>query len=370
MRLFSKRHINRKRTEEFPPEVEKAAWKGVDKLFDRYADGQTSDEESRMVEEIADILIPDQPERKKEAEKLYEDSADECRKCIFAAYDGWVAETEKKEKRSNSLKRYTGIAATVLLAMATGTFFLYDRLDGVVEMAASDQLVACADAKHFELPDGSVGWVKQGYLSVAGDYFQKTRTVHTVGRSYYEVEKNPEKPFIVEGIKIRARVLGTKFEVSSYDDISIKQLVVKEGEVEVSCPDSINTAVIDTLTAGYRIIYDTNAPEQYKILRTDVKEVGLEDGKCFTMDAMSPMELILNVRQIYDKVLVIDESAMKKIGRNAGVIANFRADEDGKITCEDVLDRIKALYGLYYIPQGNKQILLTAEESPGGTTTH
>tara|TARA_R110002033_G_scaffold98450_2_gene146682 strand:+ start:1095 stop:2228 length:1134 start_codon:yes stop_codon:yes gene_type:complete len=61
----------------------------------------------------------------------------------------------------------------------------------------------------------------------------KNREVYLDGEAYFEVAKDETNPFIVQAKDLQVQVLGTHFNVSSYDD-SIKHAVLVEGSVSVS----------------------------------------------------------------------------------------------------------------------------------------
>lgn len=84
------------------------------------------------------------------------------------------------------------------------------------------------------LADSSVVWLNAGSRLVYPTQFNgKTREVLLFGEGYFEVTGNPEKPFIVKTSNVDIRVLGTKFNISTYAEDNIIQTVLKEGSVAV-----------------------------------------------------------------------------------------------------------------------------------------
>ncbi|MDO6736411.1 FecR family protein [Wenyingzhuangia sp. 2_MG-2023] len=59
------------------------------------------------------------------------------------------------------------------------------------------------------------------------------RKVELEGEAYFKVSKNKEKPFVVYTNKIRAEVLGTEFNLSSYRNDPFSELVLVEGSVGI-----------------------------------------------------------------------------------------------------------------------------------------
>lgn len=84
------------------------------------------------------------------------------------------------------------------------------------------------------LSDNTVVWLNAGSRLVYPTLFKdKTREVLLFGEAYFEVSKNPEKPFIVKTSDIDIKVLGTKFNVSTYAEDYVIQTVLKEGSVSI-----------------------------------------------------------------------------------------------------------------------------------------
>ena len=84
------------------------------------------------------------------------------------------------------------------------------------------------------LSDNTVVWLNAGSRLVYPSKFEgKTREVLLFGEGYFEVSKNPAKPFIVKTSNIDIRVLGTKFNISTYEEDNQIQTVLKEGSVSV-----------------------------------------------------------------------------------------------------------------------------------------
>lgn len=70
----------------------------------------------------------------------------------------------------------------------------------------------------------------------------KNRMVFLEGEAYFDVEKNPKQPFIVNTDNMNIEVLGTKFNVSSYPEDSSINTVLVEGSVSIGSSDTLNLA--------------------------------------------------------------------------------------------------------------------------------
>lgn len=91
-------------------------------------------------------------------------------------------------------------------------------------------------AAHFfalTLSDGSKVWVNaNSELSFPSKFSNLERKVKIKGEAYFEVAKDPNRPFIVESNGAKIQVLGTHFNVNSYSKKTKATLV--EGKISIS----------------------------------------------------------------------------------------------------------------------------------------
>jgi ferric-dicitrate binding protein FerR (iron transport regulator) len=84
------------------------------------------------------------------------------------------------------------------------------------------------------LEDGTKVFLNAGSRFIYPSKFTgKEREVLLFGEAFFEVQKNPEMPFIVKTSSIQVKVLGTQFNISSYPEANIVQTVLVEGSVLV-----------------------------------------------------------------------------------------------------------------------------------------
>ncbi|WP_424961330.1 FecR family protein [Ekhidna sp.] len=140
----------------------------------------------------------------------------------------WIrlrGEIRKPEKESFSLLR---IAASIVLLAAVGIVFFWAQNDKIERLVA-DQM------QEQILQDGSIVTLNAASeLSFPKAFSDAdTREVELKGEAFFEVEKNPAKPFIIKTPTVEVEVLGTSFTVTSREGESTSSVIVASGSVAV-----------------------------------------------------------------------------------------------------------------------------------------
>ncbi len=85
------------------------------------------------------------------------------------------------------------------------------------------------------LADGTKVWINSGSrLVYPVNFDREKREVFLDGEAYFDVSKNPQRPFIVRTNKFNVQVLGTQFNVQSYDAEKTYNTVLIRGKVSLS----------------------------------------------------------------------------------------------------------------------------------------
>lgn len=120
-----------------------------------------------------------------------------------------------------------------------------------------------AEIRDVALPDGSV--VTVGAASALDVVFtpNERRVVLSEGEAFFDVAKDPDRPFIVVADNTLIRVLGTKFDVNlGAEGVDV---AVLEGRVEVIRPEGDSHVIRDDdikhiLTAGQKVVAMNEGP--------------------------------------------------------------------------------------------------------------
>lgn len=85
------------------------------------------------------------------------------------------------------------------------------------------------------LPDGTRVWLNaDSKLTFPAQFASKSRKVTVTGEAYFEVARNEASPFKVISKNQEIKVLGTHFNISSYEDETITRTTLLEGKVNIS----------------------------------------------------------------------------------------------------------------------------------------
>jgi ferric-dicitrate binding protein FerR (iron transport regulator) len=85
------------------------------------------------------------------------------------------------------------------------------------------------------LPDGTKVWLNAASsITYPTAFSGRQRSVKITGEAYFEVTRDAAHAFIVSTSRETVEVLGTRFDVSSYDDETFQRTTLLEGSVRVS----------------------------------------------------------------------------------------------------------------------------------------
>jgi transmembrane sensor len=254
-------------------------------LFERYARGETSDYETKLVEiwlirqapveeplsepdfDVVRQTILDNIYRNKNTRKIriyrYAAAATILVAMSIGLYTYLRPEKTGTRPDLQTLSAKNDIAPgknTATLTLASGkTFKLSDAKTGVVIAAAiqyndgskvtgspplaeKDQLQMLTASTprggtyQVELPDGTHVWLNAATtLKFPSSFTQNAeRRVELSGEAYFEVAKDKAHPFIVTTSQQSVKVLGTHFNINAYDEEPAVKTTLLEGAVEVT----------------------------------------------------------------------------------------------------------------------------------------
>ena len=188
-----------------------------------------------------------------------------------------INEESQEEKpsllRSIFSKRLTIISFVSLIVLATGLIYFLSGKKKVVATARqeiSSVVTKNGNRTKIMLPDGSQVWLNAGSnLDYNNSTFNKEiREVSLNGEAYFDVIKNEAKPFIIRTKKMDIKVVGTSFNVRSYNDEKTAEASLIKGTIEVTLKDRKDQTIV--LKPNEKISIATEEEKQL-ILKTGEK---------------------------------------------------------------------------------------------------
>jgi ferric-dicitrate binding protein FerR (iron transport regulator) len=130
--------------------------------------------------------------------------------------------------------------AMVVLLVVVGLFMVFQTGPGKLPVTAEvpqkqKEIATGKGAKTFvQLPDGSTVWLNAGsklkYSPMGGDGL---REVYLTGEGFFDVAKDPRRPFIIHTQSVDIKVHGTQFNVKAYPGDKTVETSLIHGSVEV-----------------------------------------------------------------------------------------------------------------------------------------
>jgi ferric-dicitrate binding protein FerR (iron transport regulator) len=145
------------------------------------------------------------------------------------------------------------------------------------------------------LADGSKVWLNAASslkypTAFNGDY----RKVVLTGEAYFEIAANKEKPFIVETGEAEVKVLGTHFNIMSYQDERYSETTLLEGSIQFS-----RGSRQILLKPGQQVQYQSGIGHE-KLIRPDLEGAMAWRNGVFVFDNTNIEDIMRSVKRWYD----------------------------------------------------------------------
>jgi transmembrane sensor len=206
--------------------------KELEQLLKGYLKGESSDMEKLRVEQWFDDLTNSELD-------LSEPEKTEIKERMLARI---LAEKGQEDSPSGGRFLVLKVAASLLLMIASlaGYFYLQAGEPEVAAIAApvlSSEVVVengSDGTKEVSLPDGTQIVLKgKSRITYNRAFTGKKREVYLVGEAFFDVMRNPERPFFVYSGNIVTRVLGTSFTMIAAENSPTIEVNVVSGRVSV-----------------------------------------------------------------------------------------------------------------------------------------
>ena len=162
---------------------------------------------------------------------------------------------------------------------------------------------------HLVLSDGTKVWLNaDSKIKYPVSFGQDKREVSLRGEGYFEVAKDSARPFIMSTDKMDVKVLGTTFDVNTYEDEGKSFVVLVEGLVEVSAGKGESRII----TPGYMAEVDMHDVQaKIHVSKCDTEHYIAWKSGNFSFRNASLTEILKRVSRYYD-VTVIREQVIEE----------------------------------------------------------
>jgi len=219
------------------------------------------------------------------------------------------------------------LAASFLLLFALG-WLVYERqqTDNVYETFVTDNKSKLIEVinKGVEpqiilLNDGSKVTLKEGSrMSYEASFSGNSRIVYLTGEAFFEVVRNPQKPFLVYANELVTKVLGTSFTVKAHQFDKNVVVEVRTGKVSVSAQKGENEKEVKfnglILTPNQKVIYDRQVSQLTKSLVSEpvivLKESEVQEVD-FNFDDKPANEVFEVLEKAYGIHIIFDADLLK-----------------------------------------------------------
>lgn len=162
------------------------------------------------------------------------------------------------------------------------------------------------DRKKITFKDGTIVWLNSGSrLSYSNAYQFRDREVKLSGEGYFEVAKMKDKPFIVRSADLSVTVLGTGFNINTFQPQKLA-VTVAHGRVKVQDQQQ----ELSILTQNQQLIYNAST-QQAHTLSTDASAVKSWSQNVLQFDDISMSEAAEVMSRWYDVSFVFDDEKSK-----------------------------------------------------------
>lgn len=195
------------------------------------------------------------------------------------------------------------------------------------------------------LPDGTVVWLNSNSKLIYPDKFEEsTRSVKLEGEGYFEVTSNKDAPFYVETTDMTVKVLGTHFDVRSYERKNAFEAVLLSGKVEVQMKKNGEKLI---LAPNEKFSFDKQT-NSYGVEKVNASDYTLWTAEKLIFEDESLSAIFKKMERWYD----IDISCQKNVPLNARYSLTVRNEP-----MEEILKMLSIIAQIEYTIKDDKIII-------------
>lgn len=216
-------------------------------------------------------------------------------------------------KRMAGLKTLSRVAAIFVVAagLGIGAYQLVGHQDEV-----ATNLVQKQNSKGVKstivLADGSKIWLNaDSKVQYPALFTGTSREIYLNGEAFFDIARNPEKPFIIHLSNGTVRVLGTSFNIKAYDNQAVVETSVATGKVAF-IPRLKNNHPADTvfLTPNNKVVYRLDEEKITTAATVSADDKAWTEGKMI-FRSNSFEEIAIELERNFGKRILFNDSTVK-----------------------------------------------------------
>lgn len=260
-----------------------------------------------------------------------------------------IKEVEKKQrvrhfslirKRQRFISSFLKVAALITVAFLSGYLTLLYAPHGEeqVYMPVINEIRTSAGEKaNIQLGDGTeVALSADTQLSFPESFTNNSREVSLTGQAFFDVIPDENRPFIIHTRSGVIRVLGTSFDVRSYEEESSIDVMVTEGVVEISHTEvPQNKLIINRGYKGSISLSDNSLSVEW--VDDHSQYTGWVEGRLvFKEQPLS--SVFLQIERWYDVNITVDENSKSVLDKKFSANLKTRSVQDVMSLIEIVMN--------------------------------
>ncbi len=178
------------------------------------------------------------------------------------------------------------IAAILILTIGAGwyvfTSLLSNQNTWISSLTWESKHNTKGERSKITLSDGSTVWLNaESEIKYPDEFATNMREVYLNGEAFFDVTKNPNKPFIIHLSNGDVQVLGTSFNVKAFEDEPNVETSVLTGKVLFIAPLKNGMPERDTIriTPNYKAVYTKISGEIKKKKTNSIDDKSWTDGR-------------------------------------------------------------------------------------------
>lgn len=187
------------------------------------------------------------------------------------------------------------------------------------------------------LADGSFVWLRDSSeLRIPTSFSRTRREVSLVGRAFFDIEKDPQNPFIVKTKNVNVRVLGTKFDLSVDAFQKNVEAILVSGKIVLQ--DNVGDDVFE-VNPGEKVSYNADK-NQYAVKQVDTNTITAWYLDQITFENATLAKIVEKLSVIYNTDIWIESEKLSQ--------RRYRLVVNKEESLTDVLNNISYITPIHY----------------------